>query len=784
MMYKKKTAQDTIPYKTIYSNGVIETKEGTFTKAYLLTDINFRAIDDEEQLRVFSAYGDLLNSFSVKFQIFIHNHMSSRARSFDKVRLLPQQDGLNKYRSEMNEIFLENLARSKNNVTQDKYLIISATSDKQDEAFGELAAAERELQKQIRKISPGAEALPQTASKRLKTLYTIFNPDGVFENSVDENGNMFFDIEKVYKNGLTSKDAIAPSAFDFKPNYFMMGETYAETVFLEDVPNYLTDAFMEDLEALPFAMCLSIHYSPVDPASGIKMVKDKITNINSQIAQSQKSAAREGYSGTLVSPEIQIEQQQTLQLYEDLISRDQKMFFSTMVITAFAESKEELKDEIKSIMSIGNKHLAPFKPLSYMQELGMRASLPLAINEIPIKRLYTTSSASIFIPYSATEMIQDAGIYYGLNRISDNPIIYSRLSGQNYNGLIFGSSGSGKSFSAKLEMLSVLLKSSKNVVYVIDPEKEYINLAKGLNGEVVELSASSRTFLNPLDMDLEYSADSDPVSMKADYILGLIDILLGDRVTLDPIAKSIVDRCVRNIYRGYVEHLETIGRQNGYKVTNDPKAAPTLIDLFYELKRQPEAEAETVANILEIYATGSQSVFAHRTNVDADNSFVVYDIMNLGTGLKALGLYVCLNDIWNKMIQNRKKDIFTWVYIDEFYLLLQSDSAATFLMNIWKRARKWNGVPTGIMQNTEDLLSSPQARNIINNTSFIYALALPALDRTNLQEILKLPETMLQYITDNQTGTGIMYNGKTTVPFRNEFPKDTLIYKLLSTSGT
>ena len=331
-------------------------------------------------------------------------------------------------------------------------------------------------------------------------------------------------------------------------------------------------------------------------------------------------------------------------------------------------------------------------------------------------------------------------------------------------------------------MISVLLRSDKNQVYVIDPEGEYSPLAKALNGEVIELSATSNKFINPLDMDIDYGGDGDPISMKSDYIISMVEIMLGGGRTLNPTAKSIVDRCVKNIYRGYLEHIDTLN-QKGESITCDKDAMPTLNNLYNELRIQPEEDARIIANILEIYAQGSLATFAHRSNVETDKKFVVYDTNNLGTGMKGLGLHICLNDIWNKMISNRKKGIWTWIYIDEFYLLLQSDSAASFLMQIWKRARKWNGVPTGIMQNTEDLLRSADARNIINNTSFVIMLSLPKLDRLNLSDLLQLPDSQLTYITNSQPGHGIFYTGKTVLPIKNDFPKSSMLYKIMSTSG-
>ena len=423
------------------------------------------------------------------------------------------------------------------------------------------------------------------------------------------------------------------------------------------------------------------------------------------------------------------------------------------------------------------------KTLLYQQEQGFNTSLPLGLNELQIRRLLTTESASVFIPYTSLELYQKHGLYYGLNQSSNNLILYDRLSGKNFNGLVFGEPGSGKSFFVKREMTSVRLRDDKNVVYVIDPESEYLDLAHALGGEVAVLTPGSQTYINPLDMDLFYDGgESDPVAMKVDYVVSLVEIMLGEGKFLDPQATSILSRCVKNIFRPYIKLLDTL-RATDPTITYDKDNMPTLVNLYNELLLQPEPEAKTIANVLEAYATGAFNIFANPSNVDTDNRFLVYDIKNLGTGMKNIGLHVCLNDIWNKMIDNRRKGLFTWIYIDEFYLLLQSESATKFLAEIWKRARKWQGVPTGIMQNTEDLLNSKWSRNIINNSSFIAMMSLPKLDRNNLSDLLQIPESQLDYITNSQPGYGLLYNGKTVVPFKDEFPRDSDLFGLMNTTA-
>lgn len=787
----KKSVQAAIPYTRVFKDGTIETKPNHYTRAYNLGNVNFKIAPNEEQVAIFRAYGDFLNTFSpeVHFQIVIQNSIADRRTSLENIRFaLRQGDKLNKHRQEMNGILLDKMSEGGRGLTQDKYLVVSIENEDIDRAFTLLNNVENEVRKGIRRISRDVDVKRQTIEDRLSLMFNIYNQDGqsVFYNDFKEvNGKQipYFNYDRLLKFGMSSKDLIAPSGMEFKGDHSIIGGSYGRSMYLENVPTWLSTEFISDLSDIQTTMLISINHVPVDTAKAVRMIKNQLTAVNGQIANSQKQAVQSGYTPDLIAPSLQLAQKQTRELMDDVVGRDQKLFFVTLTLTIFAEDKEQLDEFTRMITSVANKYLCPIKTLLYQQEQGFNTSLPLALNELQIKRLLTTESASIFIPYTSLELYQKNGIYYGLNQSSNNLILYDRLSGKNFNGLIFGESGSGKSFFAKREMASVLLRSDRNVVCVIDPESEYSNMARAFGGEVAVLAPGSQTFVNPLDMDLDYDGgDSDPVSMKVDYIVSMIEIMLGDGRALDPQARSIVGRCVKNIYRPYLSLINKL-REKDPSITSDKEAMPTLGNLYNDLLLQPEPEARTIATVLEAFATGAFNIFANPSNVDTQKRFLVYDIKNLGTGMKNLGLHVCLNDIWNKMIENRRKGLFTWIYIDEFYLLLQSDSAAKFLMQVWKRARKWQGVPTGIMQNTEDLLRSLDSRNILNNTSFIAMLSLPKLDRTNLSDLLQIPDSQLEYITNSQPGYGLIYNGKTIIPFKDEFPEDTEIFKLMNTTN-
>ena len=782
-----KSIQDSIPYTMVFRDGTIETEPGTYTRAFVLEDINFKIASLQEQTDIFHAYESLLNSFptGVKFQIVILNRAADRTDTMKDIRFVFQQDGLNKYRQEMNNMLLDKTLAGRKNLRQDKYLIVSVTDKNIGAAMKALDNTQREVEKSIRRISKDAVAIQMNARDRLHSLFDIYNTDGknVFYNKYDEDKKPVFDFESIKKAGLTTKDVIGPSGMDFQANYFKMGDTYGKALFLSGVPSSLSTDFMADIADISCEMMTSMTYMPIETSKGIKMIKRHLQGVNAQIAANQKRAVSEGYTYDLISPDLAQSQKQTLDLLDDVQENDQKLFNITFTICVFGNTKSELEGNVNLVERVAEKYLCPIRTLTFQQEQGFNTALPLCLNQLEVKRLYTTQSAAVFLPYTSMELYQKEGLFYGVNKMSNNLILYSRLlhgHGNNHNGLIFGASGAGKSFAAKMEMLSVLLRNSNNRVYVIDPDEDYVKLARAMNGQVIDLAPGSQTYVNPLDMDIDYDGESDPVGMKVDYIISMIEIMLGKGRSVDPQAKSVITRCVKAIYVPYLDHIEKL-KKMGSDITCDKDAMPTLSNLYNELLRQPEPEAFTVASVLEMYATGSFGTFAHRSNVKTNAEFVVYNIKNLGTGMKDLGLHVCLNDIWNQMIDNRKKDLWTWIYIDEFYLLLRSESAASFLMMVWKRARKWHGVPTGIMQNTEDLLRSADSREIINNTDFIMMMNLPKMDRSNLKELLQLSSSQLEYITNQPPGHGLIYTGKTVIPFRSEFPEGTQLYKLMDT---
>lgn len=787
---KHKSTQKSIPYSYCYMDGTIETTPGHFTRAYKLEDINFAIAPMEVQKQIYRSFQELLALFPAEseFQIMIQNHRADELETLHNVRFLHTSGSpqLNKIKKEFNGVISDKLAEGKKSINQEKYLIVSIKDNNSRHAKSILDSYDMEISETIKHIASNNELKTEHISieERLRLLHGIYRQDygEVFGNRMNEDGLPYLDIGELVREGKSSKDYIAPSSLLFENNYFKVGETYGRTMYLNSIPAYHGAAYMVGLSNLNVEMIISMHYNPMAQHKAAKMVNDQLRNVRGEISEAERHAIRSGYSADLIPDSMEESLAMTKDLLDDITKRDQKLFQVSIIVTVFGSTLHELDESCRIVQKYSEKKMCPLATLIYQQEEGLNSSLPLCVNQIEASRLMTTETAAIFIPYTSQELFQRGGLYYGVNQITNNIIMHNRLAGRNFNGIIFGDSGSGKSFMAKQEMLAALCRSEDNYVYVIDPQGEYGGkMIELTQGEEIVLSTGTKNFLNPLDMDIGYAGeDTNPLAAKVDYIIGLIEMIINNGMELSQKAKSIVDRCVQNIYAGYLKHINDTYPYTG--MTMDRKAAPTLQNLYNELNAQPEPEARELASNIEMYAVGSFATFAHRSSVDMDKRYVSFNIQNLG-GMKGAGLYICLNEIWNKVIENRKKNRWTWIYIDEFWMLLRSESTAKFLMQIWKVARKLQGVPTGITQNTNDFLVNDTTKNILNNTSFALMMSSSYEDRENFEEWFRIPESQMSYITNAHKGMGLIYTDTTILPFNDKYPKDTILYSVASTSN-
>ena len=780
-----KTIEDSIPINGISQSGVIETKPGNFTKSYRLKDINFKVAPNEQQGEIFRSYMDLMNSMSIdmRWQITIFNHERAKREVVDDIRIMPQHDGLNSYRNELNSILLANLAEGRNTLQQEKFLTVSIEDDDAERAIESLQRTDSVIDMRLRKITK-VHTSPMTTGDRLRVLYSMYNIQGDYRKATDlydiSKGNIL--LKELYAQGLNYKDLIAPYSLSFsKSSYFQIDDLYGEALFIKKVPPSLTTNFLNDLSDIQQNMIISITNETIDHTAALKIAKKRLANINRDANHFYNQG-----SGLGLPPDIQLNQTAAEGIIEDLQVNDQNMYFVTIVVVVFSEDKESLRQDIKYIENIAGRHDIHLIPLREQQEQGFNTALPLCRNDLNTQIMLTTESASVFLPFNSEELNQRHAVFYGLNQTSRNMIRYDRTTGDNYNELIFGTSGSGKSFIAKFEMIQTLLVRPDSQVYVIDPQGEYYPLTKALHGSRIELAQGKPNYINPMDMEItdDPNDDTNPIAFKASQILSMIEIMLNSsggigNTTMDPTYITIIDQVIRKLYKKYIIRLKNDGK------TYEPEIAPTLNDLTEELKRRDEPQAHKMAAAIGAYTNGSFDTFAHRTNVGEymNKRFVVYDIKSLGTGMNKLGLHICMNNVWNQMIINSKKQIFTYFYIDEFHLLLDSEVTLQFVKRIWKMARKWKGCPCGITQNSDDLLRNKDSKEISDLTSVVIMLKAARTDRINFQTLFNVSDAQIEYITNSNPGEGLIYNSKVIIPFALTVPKDTQLYRIMTTRG-
>lgn len=781
-----KTVQQSIPYVAVYEDsGIIEIAEGVFTKAYFLQDINYQIAKTQEQEEMFFRYGEFINSFdsSVRFQIVVLNKNMDQEEFEMKTLLKPRYDHFDDLREEYNEMLLDKIREGRNNMTKVKLLVVSVTEQDYEAALTRFAHLDADIATNIKKIG-GSDATPLTTIERLESLYDIYNVgnEGLFGAKMQKHNQEieYFSFEHMSRLGLTTKDCVAPPFLEFKRDYMMVGEKYARALYLKDLPTYLTDTILADLTNLNSNMLTSIQYTSVPADKALKIVRNQMININANMIERQKKASKAGYGIDLISPELQKAQEEANGLLQDLTSKNQKMFLINLVIVHFADDLETLNSDTETIQTVARRALCEIKPLLGQQENGLATALPLCHNKLAIERTLTTESVSVFMPFVSQELMQTNGMYYGLNSVSRNLLLFNRKKSKNMNGFILGTPGSGKSFSAKREFLNVLLNTDDDVI-VIDPESEYGRMAELLKGDennpnsaVIRIAAGSDIHINPMDMDEDYADVDDPITLKSDFLISLCETAFSDRYGLTATQRSIIDRCCRAVYEPYMSSKAKTGKY-------DKSLIPTLLDFQAKLEEQPGYEAEQLATSLEIYTKGSLNVFAYPTNVNTDARFIVYDIKDIGNNIKSLAMLVVLDSVWNRILENKKKGRNTWFYIDEIYLLFKTETSANFLRELWKRARKWGGVPTGITQNVSDLLENDTARTMISNCDFVQMLNQAPLDRNVLAELLNISATQLSYITNSQPGEGLIYTGSSIVPFIDNFPKNTKMYRAMTT---
>ena len=755
-----RTVQETLPYERVCGSYIIEVKKGYYSKTYSFSDICFTAADDEEQTRIILAYGDLLNSFdwTDHIQITLHNNVINKKEFEQKIMLPHQNDGFDEYRDEYNSMLLDKMEQGQNGITTKKYLTLTVEAIDLENAKQKFAARELFMRTCFQKLQ--SELTPLRSNQRVRILADIFRGANLELRpcSAEE-----------FKRGA-EKSLCCPDYFEFKKDYFLFNDKFARMIYLKQYPATIHTSLLTELCELPFPTVITLNIKPVDPAEAIKMVNHKLTSMRSDKMKMERKAGDRGVYGDVINDGHRQSLDDAAVLLNDLMSQNQKMFQFNHVVMVTGNSFEELESNIEKVEAIFRQHVCTPARADFQQEDAMAVCLPLGnYDRLPVRRTQITESASAFMPFNSKELSQDGGFYYGLNSISNNLVIFDRCSLSNANGFILGSSGSGKSFAAKREIVNAIL-GTNDVIIIIDPEREYTTLTENFKGEVIYISENSQSHLNPLEISLsEYEEGEDVISAKYNFFLSFFETIMGGTGRISPEQKTIIDNCLHEVYRDFLMGKST--------------EMPTLRDYYDVLCRQTSEDGKTLAMSLELYVNGSMRAFSHKSNVDVNNRIVTYDIKDLGKQLKPLGMMVVLENLWDAIVKNRARGIRTRIYIDEIYLLFQSEQSSNFLFELYKRARKWGGVPTGITQNVEDLLKSDTARTMLSNSEFILMLNQAASDREQLARLLKIPDTMMNFVTGAKAGSGLIHCGQQngSLPFCDDFPTDTKLYKMMTT---
>ena len=752
-----KSVQDTIPIRRLWPDGLFQFG-GKFSKTVRFSDINYAIASKEDKTSMFLGYSELLNALDTgsTTKITINNKRLNRRNFEQEILIPPQGDHLDGGRSEYNAMLLDKVTDSSNSMVQERYVTVSAHKKTPEEARTFFDRVMNDVTTRLNHLDSHCEELD--AVERLRVLHDFYR--------VGEEARFHIDLRECMKTGRSFKDTICPDSVEFWKDHFIMDDKYGRAMFLKEYASYIKDSMINELTSLNRTMMLSIDVIPVPTDEAVREMQNRLLGVETNVTNWQRRQNSNNNFSAVVPYDLEQQRKETREMLDDLTTRDQRMMFAVVTLVHLADSKEELDSDTETLQSIARKHLCQLTTLNWQQDAGLVTALPLGLRRIDALRTLTTEALAVLMPFKAQEIRDRGGIYYGQNVISKNLIIADRKQLLNGNGFVLGVSGSGKSFTAKREITALAL-STQDDILIIDPESEYRPLVEGLGGEVVEISATSSNHINAMDMEQGYGEGENPVVLKSEFLLSLCEQSVGAG-KLSAKEKSIIDRCTAQCYHDYV--------RDGCR-----GQAPTLQDFHAELLRQPEAEARDVALALELFTEGSLNTFAKPTNVDMSSRIACYDIRKLGKQLLSMGMLVILDSFLNRITRNRRLGRNTWIYIDEIYLLFQHEYSANFLFTLWKRVRKYGACCTGLTQNVDDLLQSHTARTMLANSEFLVMLNQASTDRLELARLLNISDNQLSYITNVDFGRGLIKCGSAIVPFMDNFPRHTQLYKLMTT---
>jgi len=748
-----KSIQEVIPIRRLWSDGIFLVGKNKYSLTYKFTDINYAVASREDKESMFLDYAELLNSFdsgaTTKITVALRR---INKKNFEQEILLPfKEDGLDLYRKEYNQMLLDKAIES-NGMVREIYLTVSVFKKNYEEAKNYFRRIGSDIVSHLAKL--GSKCVELNAIEKLRILHDFYR--------IGEEVNFNLDLKLLMQRGHNFKDYICPNGFSFKNDYFEMGDKFGRVLFLKEYASFIKDSMVAELTDMNQNMMMSIDVIPIPTDEAVKEVENKLLGVETNITNWQRKQNANNNFSAVIPYDMEQQRKESKEFLDDLTTRDQRMMFANLTMVITANTKEQLDADTETVLMTARKHLCQIVPLKYQQMDGLNTVLPIGVRTIKTLRTLTTESLAVLNPFHVQEVQDRGGIYYGENAISRNLIMVNKENLLNQSSFLLGVPGSGKSFSAK-ELITFLALSTEDDILICDPEGEYSALVNAMGGEVIGISASSKDHINAMDMADGYGDGVNPVVDKAEFILSLFEQL--DKKGLGAKQKSIIDRCVTLVYDDY--------RKNN--------KVPTLIDLRKKLLEQNENEAKELALSLELFTNGSLNVFAHETNVNTNSRIISYDIYKLGKQLKTMGLLVITDAMLNRVTENFKKGKRTHIFIDEIHVLFENEYSATFFNSAWRQFRKRNAYPTAITQNVEYLLASVDASTMLSNSEFIVMLNQASSDRQELAKLLNISAEQMSYITNADAGCGLIKYGSSIVPFVNDFPKSTQLYKLMTT---
>ncbi|MBR6223819.1 MAG: VirB4 family type IV secretion system protein [Lachnospiraceae bacterium] len=756
-LYKApKSIQETIEIEKVAVNGIFEVSKNRYSKCYRFNDINYTTTNEDEQIDIFERYCKFLNSLDCAFKITVNNKNKDMDKLRDYILLAYQKDGYDEYRKIYNDIIEEKIRDGRQGIEQERYLTITIERKNFEEAKAQFATIEATVHKAFSEL--GTDIIPLDGNERLKVLHNFYH--------LGEEDTFDFDIKNAAKVGADFRNDLCNGMLKYFPEHIEDEGKFVRALFIKKYPSSLSDRFLNEITSLPVHSVTSIDVVPIPKDMTTKVLQKKYLGIESDIIKQQRVRNKNNDFSSEISYAKRTEKKEIEQIMDDVRENDQCMFYVAVTILLVAESKDELESMTESIVTIGKRNSVTIDTHYLKQREALNTALPIGIRQVETMRTMLTQSLAVLLPFNVQELNDSGGNYYGINQISKNVNVGNRKKLLNGNGFIFGVPGSGKSFFAKQEMGSVFLNTNDDVI-VIDPMNEYFGIADTFGGAIVNLSAYTKNYVNPLEADLSQVNEKgirDVIADKSEFMLGLCDQLLGS--ALNQKHHSIIDRCVKDLY---------FDSWRNHKV-------PLMSDFYHILKAQAESEAQELALCLELFVEGSLNIFNHHTNVDEDNRLTVYGIQDLGSQLAPVAMLVMMEAIQSRIIENGRKGRATWLYIDECHVLLNSDYSATYLQQLWKKVRKQGGLCTGISQNVTDLLQNYIASTLISNSEFIALLKQSNIDSAKLAEVIGVSDAQLRFVSNSPSGTGLIKCGSVVIPFDNTIGKDTALYKLYNTN--